>query len=107
MYRASDFIQRVQNFGFRYKLGSWHIVPHALSRLLYKDSKDKDLEGQLDALWAYTHVITAFVEISTEFKDGAIHVHSIVSEAHLFSEVLSYNISVCRLIFEEERYYRV
>lgn len=69
LVRASDYVQRFQNIEFRYKMGSSHIVPDALSRLPRKDVEVDESKGQLDQLWAHAYSTTALVEMSTEFKD--------------------------------------
>lgn len=49
LIRASDYIQRFRNIEFRYKLGSRHVVPDALSRLSHTQAKNES-EDELDAL---------------------------------------------------------
>ena len=68
LIRASDYIQRFRNIEFRYKLDFRHIVPDALSRLAYTQTRKNESEGELNALWAHAHVATVLVEMSPELK---------------------------------------
>ena len=68
LVRASNYIQRFRNIEFRYKLGSRHIVPDALSRLAHTQARKDESEGELDALWAYAYVATVLVEMAPELK---------------------------------------
>ncbi len=69
LVRASDYIQRFQNVEFRYKMGSKHIIPDALSRLPQKNTELDYSTGQLDALWAHAYSTTVLVEMSSELKE--------------------------------------
>lgn len=53
LVRASDYVQRFQNIKFRYKMGSRHVIPDALSILPQTRTEGEDSEGQLDAIWAH------------------------------------------------------
>ena len=67
LVRASNYIQRFRNIEFRYKLDSRYIVPNALSRLSYTQSKNES-EGELDTLWGHAYVVTVLVEMTSKLK---------------------------------------